>query len=190
MKKHLRITIALVLLVSLALTGVATSCTSSSDLSNIAVGGVTDFRARTQPQLDKDIPVPDIEMRMPDGRTIHLYDLKGSAVILNFWGVNCQYCKEEMPFLEQAYAEWSGKGGIIIGINTGDPEQSVKKFMRDYKVNFPVVLDPDLYASMLFGAEYLPTNILIDRNGNAQALKIGPFKNADEISAWFQSVIQ
>ena len=63
---------------------------------------------------------------MPTGDTVFLDAFKGKPVLLNFWGVNCPYCAQEMPYLQKAYDTLSSQGLVILGINTGDSEKSVR----------------------------------------------------------------
>lgn len=41
--------------------------------------------------------------------TIKLRDLRGKAVLLNFWGGWCGPCKREMPAIEEAYNQYKIK---------------------------------------------------------------------------------
>ena len=41
----------------------------------------------------------DFTLKSMDGKTIHLSDFKGEAVLLNFWETTCEPCKIETPWL-------------------------------------------------------------------------------------------
>jgi len=159
----------------------AIGCRSISSSPAIPLGAVTDFRFERTWPLAQDMPAPDFQFTMPDGGAAFLSDFKGKVVLLNFWGVDCPYCIAEMPYLQQAHSQLSEQGAVVIAINTGDAENRVQKFVNSKKLTFPVILDPDVYASLLYGARYLPTTCIIDKSGNLRVIKIGAFKNALEV---------
>ncbi len=165
-------------------------CTSSAPVSNILLGTVTDYRADVSQPLGRLLPAPDFQLKMPDGNTIFLHDLRGKALLLNFWGVNCPYCIKEMPYLQAAYDRVSASGALVIGINTGDPVNDVRKFVNAKQLTFPIVLDPDVYASTLYGAQYLPTTIIIDKNGKIVDAQVGAYESADAVVAALDQVLQ
>jgi len=127
---------------------------------------------------------------MPDGETMFLSDLEGKVVLLNFWAVSCPYCVKEMPYLQQAYDSLSSQGVVILGINTGESEKTVAKFVSSKSLSFPIILDTEYYASVLYGAQYLPTTYLIDKAGNISTVKIGAFTNGEQITTALKALLQ
>jgi peroxiredoxin len=186
--KYTRITLAAI--ITLALVLIANACSKSSGDDDTALGRVTDYRSYRSQPLVKNGPAPDFQFQMPDGTTLFLSDLLGQVVLLNFWAVNCPYCVVEMPYLQNAYDELSVDGVVILGINTGESEKTVVKFVARKKLTFPIILDPDVYVSALYGVKYLPTTYLIDKTGNIQSAKIGAFKNSNEIITTLKALLQ
>jgi len=188
MKKPMKIVLAAALALSVVLTALA--CSNQSAANSLSLGTVTNYRSDTSQPLSKDGPAPDFQLTMPDGRTVFLNELRGNVVLLNFWGVNCPYCVKEMPYLQKAFDELSSRGVIILGINTGDAEKAVRKFVIGNKITFPIILDPKVYASTLYDARYLPTTILIDKTGNIRSGRIGAYENADQVTAEITDLLQ
>ncbi|HEX9896411.1 MAG TPA: TlpA disulfide reductase family protein [Dehalococcoidales bacterium] len=181
---------AIVSIMMLVLVFSASACSPSSGNSSTALGRVTDYRTAKLQLLLKNEPAPDFQLQMPDGTTLFLSDLRGKVVLLNFWGVNCPYCVVEMPYLQKAHDELAADGVVILGINTGEPEKTVSKFVTSKKLSFPIILDPDVYASILYKVQYLPTTYLIDKTGNIQITKIGAFKDVNEVIGALKTLLQ
>ncbi len=168
----------------------AVSCTSTSSSDKIGLGAVTDYRSYREQLLAKNGPAPDFQLQMPDGETIFLSDLKGKVVLLNFWAVKCPYCVREMPYLQQAYDLLSSQGVVVLGINTGESEKTVAKFVSSKNLSFPIILDSDYYATILYRVLDLPTTYLIDKAGNISTVKIGAFTSAEQVTTALKALLQ
>ncbi len=64
--------------------------------------------------------IMEYSMQDIDGNDVRLGDLiaANKVTMLNFWGVGCGPCIEEMPGLERLYQEHKDQGFTIIGITT------------------------------------------------------------------------
>jgi peroxiredoxin len=51
------------------------------------------------------------------GKNISLEDFKGKYVLLDFWASWCVPCREENPYLKQAYSKYQDKGFTIIAFS-------------------------------------------------------------------------
>jgi len=79
-----------------------------------------------------------------------------------------------MPTLESFYNKYREQGFVVIGINDGDPEKDVLQFVKDYRLSFPIWLDPTYIATeQAFKTMNLPTSFVIDRNGVVQLQWVG-----------------
>jgi peroxiredoxin len=168
----------------------AVSCSSTASGDKVELGTVTDYRSYREQPLTKNGPAPDFQFQMPDGETMFLSDLQGKVVLLNFWAVSCPYCVLEMPYLQQAYDLLSSQGVVILGVNTGESEKTVAKFVSGKSLSFPIILDPEYYASILYGAQYLPTTYLIDKTGNISTVKIGAYTSAEQVTTALKALLQ
>ncbi len=171
------------------LTGVF-ACSQNSTAANVALGKVTDYRPAQSRPLEKDSPAPEFQFQTPEGQNMFLSELQGKVVLLNFWSVDCPYCVKEMPLLEQAFKDWQDKGFIILAVNTGDAESRVKQFVSQRNLSFDIILDPDVYASTVYQANYLPTTYIIDKTGKIVGGQIGAFTNTDEIKTAIEPYLQ
>jgi thiol-disulfide isomerase/thioredoxin len=111
------------------------------------------------------------------GRPLHLADLRGKIVLLDFWTfccINCLHVLDEMRPLEEKY----GDVLVIIGVHSPkfehekDPEALAAAVER-YEVRHAVLDDPDLEMWRQYTARAWPTLCLIDPEGYLVATVAG-----------------
>lgn len=134
-----------------------------------------DFKAIPRLQELKDRPAaPDFTLPNAGGRKVSLKDYRGKVVFLNFWATWCESCRDEMPSMERLYQEFKGKGLEIVAVNVKEKRQDARAFAKQFKLTYPILLDPEGEVGLLYGAFGLPATYLIDRNGVALARMWGP----------------
>jgi peroxiredoxin len=115
---------------------------------------------------------PDLGFTHMDSSTTTLADYEGKSVlVVNFWGLRCQNCIEEMPFLERLYNKYGSKGLVILGVNTdGVDEKLLPKFMPQLpvKVSYPIVVDPEFALADAYQMMAAPLTILIAKDGTVR----------------------
>src|SRR5215210_8216447 len=74
--------------------------------------------------LDADVSAgrnpaaPVFELDRLDGSgAVSLADLRGKAVVVNFWASWCRPCKDESPYLEEMWRERRADGLVLVGVN-------------------------------------------------------------------------
>ncbi len=109
---------------------------------------------------------PNFVLTDLQGKTVKLSDLRGKAVVLNFWATWCPPCNEEIPWLVDLQKRYGSQGLQIVGINMddGDPK-NVVKFAAQHSINYPILYGQDKVADLYGGIDYLPTTFYIGRNG-------------------------
>jgi len=115
---------------------------------------------------------PDFTVQDAD-RKVTLSDFHGKVVLLNFWASWCAPCVEEMPSLVQLQERFQDKGITVLGISVDVDGDAYHKFLKDYKIDFPTVRDPDQKTSNLYGTFKWPETYVIDRNGIVRRKFIG-----------------
>ena len=117
---------------------------------------------------------PQLTLTDIQGVSRSLADYHGQVVLVNLWATWCPPCKEEMPTLQAFYKKHKDQGFVVLGINDGDPTKDILQFVKDYKLTFPVWLDPTYIATeQKFKTLNLPTSFVIDRNGVVQLQWVG-----------------
>jgi len=117
------------------------------------------------------IPVPNTTMSTLDGGEWSLKDRKGEVVVLNFWATWCEPCRTEVPYLIRLRGELRGKGLSVAGVALDEGTDVVRKFVAEYKVDYPVLIPPA--GSPWTKLENTPTTLIIDREGRLARKYIG-----------------
>jgi peroxiredoxin len=117
---------------------------------------------------------PDFTLPNPDGKKVSLKDFRGKVVFLNFWATWCVPCREEMPAMEKLYQEFKDRNFVVLAVNVKDRKQDAVNFVRELKLSYPMVIDPDAQVGLLYGAWGLPTTYLIGPKGEGLARAWGP----------------
>ena len=116
---------------------------------------------------------PEFEVTTANGETLHLSDLRGKYVMIDFWSSWCPPCRAEAPVLVEAYEKWSERGVEFVGISIWDNERAVVPFMESRGITYPVAID-DGTLTVEFGVRGIPEKFLLDRNGEIVRKVIGP----------------
>jgi cytochrome c biogenesis protein CcmG/thiol:disulfide interchange protein DsbE len=136
-------------------------------------------------------PVPDFQVTSFSGEVYQLSELKGKAVLLNFWASWCLTCEDEAKALEEVWSEHKdGTGVIFIGIDYVDTDREAQAYLKKFGITYPNGPDLRLKISQIFGVTGVPETFLIDQDGNLRDLRIGPFTSADEIREMLRPVLQ
>ena len=128
------------------------------------------YRGSRPPRIGTAAPEFKVEDR---DRRVALSDLRGKVVVLNFWATWCAPCVEEMPSLVQLQQRFKDKGVTIVGISVDVDGDAYHKFLKDYKIDFLTVRDPDQKTANLYGTFKWPETYIIDRNGIVRRKFIG-----------------
>lgn len=124
---------------------------------------------RTQPspisQMKGDV-APDFALQSLDGKTVHLSDYRGKAVLLNFWATWCAPCKIEMPWFVELQKQYGPEGLQIVGVAMDDASpKEIGDFAKQMGVNYPVLIGKEAVGDAYGGVQFLPESFYIDRNG-------------------------
>ncbi|MEH7382923.1 redoxin domain-containing protein [Bacillus sp. JJ1533] len=120
---------------------------------------------------------PDFTLKTISGEEMMLSDFRGKKVILNFWASWCPPCKAEMPHMQEFYVENKDSNAVLLSVNLTTAEKKssdVAKFVEDYALTFPVMLDETGNIGQIYQAHAIPTSYLIDSRGIVRKKIVGP----------------
>lgn len=146
----------------------------SRDQGGAAAGGTAAAVAA------KGAPAPDFTLEKVGGGTIHLADLRGRAVIVDFWDTWCPPCRRALPHLQELDNEF-GDRLDVVGVAFGrDGKDAVAKFLTAHNLTFPCALmDPDYATARAYGGlQSIPTTFLIDPEGVVRDIWVGGYDKA------------
>jgi thiol-disulfide isomerase/thioredoxin len=116
--------------------------------------------------VTQSTPAPDFSLESIDGKTMHLSDLRGKAVLLNFWATWCGPCKIEMPWFVELQNQYGSQGLQIVGVAMDDAsKEDISKFAKDMGVNYPILIGKESVGDQYGGVPALPESFLIGRDG-------------------------
>ena len=133
-------------------------------------------------QRIKPKPVSDdavLALKDMTGSDQSLAGYRGRVVVLNFWATWCEPCKKEMPDLSAIQNDYAALGVQVIGAAGDAAADSAKvlKFVRQYKLNFPIWVGASTDDMTRFGVgSVLPATVIIDQNGKIVWREIGIIK--------------
>ncbi|MEO7966652.1 MAG: TlpA disulfide reductase family protein [Gemmatimonadaceae bacterium] len=126
-------------------------------------------------------PAPAYDAVTLDGDKVSLGGLRGKVVLLNVWATWCMPCRDEIPYLESLYQRHNPKGLEIVGVSVDarGSETAIQDFRRDFKMTYPIWLDPDERVQALYRALGVPASYLIDRDGILRWRHLGAIRSDD-----------
>jgi len=100
----------------------------------------------------------------PSGSVLDLNSFKGKPALVFFWSINCGYCRQAMPYLEQIYGKYKSRGFSVIGVNEDPSDTPVLEAMKFFNITFPVVIDSNGGVFEKLGMRGVPIILVLDKS--------------------------
>lgn len=135
----------------------------------------------------------DFTMQTLGGKTVHLSDFRGKAVLLNFWATWCEPCKIEMPWFVELQKQYGPQGLQVLGVAMDDADPvDIARFTKDMGVDYPILVGKesvrDAVAADYGGVQFLPETFFISRDGKVVE-KIFGLKSRSEIEDFIKKTL-
>lgn len=145
-------------------------------------------RAYTLKPLLLGKKAPPITMVDSAGTSVSLYNVKGPYTIVVFWDHGCGHCKKEIPKLAEVYKnKLKAKGIKVFAIETEDKPADWKKFIKEHKLDWINVHQPDAYqravTKKIYDIYSTPVIYVLDENKIIKAKRIDSEQISDFIDA-------
>jgi thiol-disulfide isomerase/thioredoxin len=118
-----------------------------------------------------------------DGKRALLDSLAGKIAVINFWGIWCGWCVQELPEYQKLYEKYASDPDVaILTIDNDANPDAVKPWMAQKTYTFPVLID-DGYVNKI-GLHAFPTTWFVDVQGRKVFEKVGWSEKLLEEFSW------
>lgn len=124
-------------------------------------------------------PAPELQMTTLSGERFQLSDLRGSVVVLDFWATWCGPCMKELPIVAEIVDDFSERGVRLLAVTNETDVTKVQASLQKLNVDIEAAVDVDDKSST-FGVVAIPHLVVIDRQGDIQAVHIGLTSGLEE----------
>ena len=116
----------------------------------------------------------DFSLELMSGETLTLANLRGKAVMVDFWSSWCPPCRQEAPVLAEVYLEYENLPVEFVGVDIWDVPAAAQEHIDRYNVPYPNGIDADGIIAINYGVTGLPEKFFISPEGMVVKKFVGP----------------
>ena len=135
--------------------------------------------------------IQDFTFTTYQGEQYSLYEIleEKEAVLINIWATWCGPCRNEFPYMQEAYAQYNDRVEVIaLSSESTDTPSKLTSFAEQYGLSFKVGQDPVGFLAAL-GVNSIPTSMMIDRFGTICFIQSGSLPNTDAFIRLFDAFL-
>ena len=116
------------------------------------------------------VRAPEIGRVWLNSSPLSFRQLRGRAVLVDFWDYTCVNCIRTLPYVQAWHERYRDKGLTVIGVHTPEftfaqYESNVERGIREFGLTYPIVIDSNREIWTAFANRYWPTKYLLDKDG-------------------------
>jgi cytochrome c biogenesis protein CcmG, thiol:disulfide interchange protein DsbE len=123
-------------------------------------------------------PAPDFTLTTYDGQRLHLAELRGQVVVVNFWASWCVPCEDEAVALENTWQRYRDQGVVFVGVAYVDTEPDSQAFIDKFGITYYNGPDLGTRISQSYRMGGVPETYVVDQTGTLVDVEIGPTTEA------------
>jgi thiol-disulfide isomerase/thioredoxin/Tfp pilus assembly protein PilF len=133
------------------------------------------LRYISDPELARARMAPAFAVTTTDGQRVALDELKGKAVLIDFWATWCAPCREALPHMKEIAKKFEGQPLVILSVSLDEGEQKWKDFVAKNGMTWSQYRDGRFTGPIatLFSVRAIPQTFTIDSDGVLQDQHIG-----------------
>ena len=135
--------------------------------------------------------IQDFAFTTYDGQELTLYEVlqEKEAVLINIWATWCGPCRNEFPYLQEAYEQYKDKVEVIaLSCEETDDAETLAAFAEQYGLTFKIGQDPVGFLSA-FGIGSIPTSFVVDRFGTICFVETGSQPDVGSFTRLFDAFL-
>ena len=101
-----------------------------------------------------------------------LRELRGRAVVLDFWATWCAPCRDTIPYMNKMRAKFQGRPVVFISV-TREPLEKIEPFLKEHPITGWIGIDEAGGLQRALKVTGIPQVFVIDPAGQVR-LKISP----------------
>ena len=116
------------------------------------------------------VRAPEIGRVWLNSTPLSFRQLRGRAVLVDFWDYTCVNCVRTLPYVQAWHQRYRDQGLTVIGVHTPEftfaqYESNVERGVREFGLTYPIVIDNNREIWTAFANRYWPTKYLLDKDG-------------------------
>ncbi|MDQ1462669.1 MAG: cytochrome c biosis protein CcmG, thiol:disulfide interchange protein DsbE [Actinomycetota bacterium] len=154
----------------------------------VAFTVVLAVQTRSQPSVPRLVlehaSAPQLNLKTLDGKAVTSAQLRSKTYVVNFFNSWCIPCQQETPALKTFYDQHKSEGDFaMLGIIIDDDAPTMRGYVRDRGIAWPVLVDPKGSAALDYGTTGQPETYVVAPDGVVVCGTLGPSSVA-ELNTW------
>lgn len=127
-------------------------------------------KTQSSQKLTSGSPAPNFILKGVDNRNYTLSEINSKSLLIVFICNHCPYVKARINDIISLQTKFDRSHLQIIGINSNDPNyegegfNNMRKFDKEYSLNFPYLIDDSQTVAKEYGAVCTPDPFLFDES--------------------------
>jgi cytochrome c biogenesis protein CcmG, thiol:disulfide interchange protein DsbE len=125
-------------------------------------------------------PMPEFDLALYSaatgglGERISTGKMRGTVLVVNFWGSWCPQCHDEAEALQNVYLKLKPRGVEFIGVGYLDTDTKANDYLAQYAITYANGADLQQQIARQYRITAAPETFIVDKNGIVRDIVIGP----------------